>query len=156
MKAVIASAALTLLCAACDAEPPPADEGVSTDPAQLPQRKAGLWRREISLGSEHRAPEDLCFEAGPILSHNEPDETCALPRVSRQADGALKIIDDCRAMDGQARTRSVAIWRGDPARKFSVSAKAWASENGEPLRRLGRQVDMTFTYLGDCGGARPG
>jgi hypothetical protein len=66
------------------------------------------------------------------------------------------MIVNCKAKTGGARRKTVAVFRGDPSKRYTIDATNYYSSSWEPMHPLGRGgAHFTFTYLGTCESREP-
>jgi hypothetical protein len=166
--AILAGAALTSL-AACNKPAPGA--GSTSEPmagatplsmAQMPQRKAGLWRQTLHLAgsSQTMPPIQACTDAASeakltLLGQHKSRDLCQNQQFSRNPDGSIGFAVSCD-LGPRGHTVSTGTISGDFGAHYQIAMDSRTT--GAPLPQLNteRKMIIDAAWIGPCAAGQRG
>ena len=137
-----------------------ADAGTPLTPDNMPHRKPGLWKTDLTIDGRHANSETQCV--GPDtdktdstwLARTEGQKTCK-PSVTRQLDGSIHINLTCD-MGQLGKVTSIGVVQGDFNDHYPVHMDTTMS--GSPLAQANahHMSDMDSRWVGPCSPGQAG
>jgi hypothetical protein len=125
--------------------------------ADLPQRKAGLWRQTVKLaGVDKTLPAvEACTDAASeaklnLLGQHKSKDLCQQQDFARNPDGSIAFKVSCNSGPRVGATVSTGLITGDFNSKYRIAMDS--KTTGAPLPQMNteRKITLTATWTGPC------